>query len=83
MSKKQQIAALERRTSNLLASLECTDAHLRTMERRVAALEEDAECTQSESDLRTRLVQALMDALAEGDPKLYIGVGDRELKIGW
>lgn len=78
MSKKQQIAALERRTSNLLDSLECTDAHLRTLEDRVSDLEKP-----EQSDLRARLVLAALDAMAEGDPKLYIGVGDRELKIGW
>jgi hypothetical protein len=33
--------------------------------------------------LRERLVLAAVDALAEGDPLLVIGVGDNELRLGW
>ena len=33
--------------------------------------------------LRERLVLALLDALADGDPLLVIGVGDDELRVGW
>lgn len=35
------------------------------------------------TDLRSRLVLALLDALKDEDPSLIIGVGDQELKIGW
>ena len=35
------------------------------------------------SELRSRLVMALIEALKEGDPKLVIGVGGQELRIGW
>jgi hypothetical protein len=33
--------------------------------------------------LRDRLVLAAVNALAEGDPVLMIGVGDNEVRIGW
>jgi hypothetical protein len=34
-------------------------------------------------DLRTRLVHAAIESLVEDDPVLVIGVGERELKLGW
>jgi hypothetical protein len=33
--------------------------------------------------LRDRLVLAAINALADGDPLLMIGVGDNEVRIGW
>jgi hypothetical protein len=33
--------------------------------------------------LRDRLVLAALNALAEGDPLLIIGVGDNEVRLGW
>lgn len=33
--------------------------------------------------MRERLVRGLLDALADGDPLLVIGVGDGELRVGW
>jgi hypothetical protein len=35
------------------------------------------------SELRDRLVLALVDALTEGDPVLTVAVGDRELTLRW
>lgn len=35
------------------------------------------------AELRNRLVLALLEALAEEDPPLIIGIGDRELKVSW
>ncbi len=35
------------------------------------------------SELRSRLVMALIEALKDDDPKLIIAIGDQELKVAW